>query len=319
MYGTYSKRLEKQEQPGEPDVYQYDELSERFRVQVIHILTDIVGTTYNKARGFENSYAPDLWQKLHDRMCRELGVFNLTEDPESYSEDLEPYTEDSCKKYLLEAPTLSALDFIELAFYVVSHCSEVIGEPTNPDAQIELSVAIEELNYRFKEHDIGYQLIEGEIVRVDSQYLHSEVVKPAILLLNTADFGGATEEFLEAHSHYRKEEYADAIADALKAFESTMKAICDENGWNYNSSASARNLIGVLLDKGLVPSYTQQHFSGVRNTLEAGLPPIRNRLGGHGQGKNPTRVHDYFAGYALHLAATNIVFLVEAHEALNQE
>jgi len=30
-------------------------------------------------------------------------------------------------------------------------------------------------------------------------------------------------------------------------------------------------------------------------------------------------VPDYFAGYALHLAATNIVFLAEAHEALSKQ
>jgi hypothetical protein len=44
---------------------------------------------------------------------------------------------------------------------------------------------------------------------------------------------------------------------------------------------------------------------------------VRNKNSGHGQGLFAKKVPDYFAGYALHLAATNIVFLVEAHEALN--
>jgi uncharacterized protein DUF7014 len=56
---------------------------------------------------------------------------------------------------------------------------------------------------------------------------------------------------------------------------------------------------------------------GVRNTLQAGLPTVRNKLGGHGQGKDTRKAADYFAGYALHLAATNIVFLVEAHNDLD--
>ena len=74
------------------------------------------------------------------------------------------------------------------------------------------------------------------------------------------------------------------------------------------------------LPHGLVPKkYIETHLAGVRSTLEAGLPTVRKKLGGQGQGKEPRKVPDYFAGYALHLAATNIVFLVEAHEALNRK
>jgi hypothetical protein len=67
-------------------------------------------------------------------------------------------------------------------------------------------------------------------VRADSKYVHTELVKPAISLINTAKLERASEAFLDAHEHYRKGKYADAMSDALRAFESTMKAICDENG-----------------------------------------------------------------------------------------
>lgn len=155
-------------------------------------------------------------------------------------------------------------------------------------------------------------------MRVDSQYVHAEAVKPAISLLHTAGFEGASEEFLDAHEHYRSGEYADAMSDALKAFESAMKAICDENGWSYSGGATAKALIKNVLDNGLVPKYMETHLSGLRNTLEAGLPTVRNKNSGHGQGLLAKKVPDYFAGYALHLAATNIVFLVQAHQALNR-
>ena len=74
-----------------------------------------------------------------------------------------------------------------------------------------------------------------------------------------------------------------------------------------------------MLDNGLVHRYVETHLAGLRSTLEAGLPTVRNKNSGHGQGLLRRNVPDYFAGYALHLAATNIVFLVEAHEALNQK
>jgi len=74
-----------------------------------------------------------------------------------------------------------------------------------------------------------------------------------------------------------------------------------------------------VLNNGLVPKYMEKHLAGLRNTLEAGLPTVRNKNSGHGQSTRTQEMPEYFAGYALHLAATNIVFLVEAHESLNSE
>ncbi|NJL59598.1 MAG: hypothetical protein HC887_08105 [Desulfobacteraceae bacterium] len=47
--------------------------------------------------------------------------------------------------------------------------------------------AIDELNSRFKEHGVGYQYESGELIRVDSQFLHAEAVKPTLNLLGSVD------------------------------------------------------------------------------------------------------------------------------------
>jgi hypothetical protein len=165
---------------------------------------------------------------------------------------------------------------------------------------------------------LATQFEGGEIVRVDSQYLHAEVVKPAISLLNTAGFEGARQtSFSRPTSTTVRAEWEKLCRMALKAFESTMKAICDENGWSYPGNATAKPLIKIVLGNRLVPRYMETHLAGLRSTLEAGLPTVRNKNSGHGQGVFVKQVPDYFVGYALHLAATNIVFLVEAYEALN--
>ena len=39
---------------------------------------------------------------------------------------------------------------------------------------------------------------------------------------------------LQAHAHYRSGETKDAITDANNAFESTLKAICDQRRWPYD-------------------------------------------------------------------------------------
>jgi hypothetical protein len=47
-------------------------------------------------------------------------------------------------------------------------------------------------------------LVDDELTRVDSQLIHSEVVRPALKLLNKPPFAGVQDEFLKAHEHYRK-------------------------------------------------------------------------------------------------------------------
>lgn len=277
IYETFSKRQAKRERAGQTDVYQYNDLPNTLRTQIYLILQDALGRDYERTAG-RNHHRSRLWTELHDQMCRELGIFNLDDNARLD-------TQEKCRRFLLSAPTPKAVDFIEMAFLVVTHLPDLTGHAATPGVRMEPEDAIEELNYRFKDHCVGYQFVENEIVRVDSQYIHAEVIKPAISLLNTAGFDGALEEFLNAHEHYRKGKMKEAMSDALNAFESTMKAICDENGWSYKKNGdTAKALINAVLDSGLVPPYMQTHFAGLRSTLEAGLPTVRNKNSGHGQG-----------------------------------
>lgn len=317
IYETFSKRTKRLAQAAQQDTYQYDDLPQAFRIQVALIWNDVLGPVVERSRsvldGGRYTKSETIWKFIHDQIAKEKGVFYLG-DSARCNADIQ------CRDYLLSAPTDDALDIIEFSFRCIRRRDELWSRTTSnsPSVKQKPDEAIQELNHRFRQHGIGYQFVEGEIIKVDSQYLHTEAVKPALSLLNLAEFQGASDEFLEAHGHYRKGEYADAIADALKAFESTMKAICDSHGWSYPAAATAKTLINSVLNSELVPRFMETHLSGLRNTLEAGLPVVRNKLGGHGQGKEPKKVHDYFAGYALHLAATNIVFLIEAHDAMSQ-
>ncbi len=219
----------------------------------------------------------------------------------------------SCGNFLLNSDDVDeVLSLIELAFVNLQLRDYLLLGQQSPDD------AIDELNHRFREHAIGYQFQGGQIISVESQYLHIETVEPAISLLYDAQFEGPLQEFMQAHEHFRKGNHKDAIVNAQNAFESTMKAICDQQGWAYvREKATAQNLLKVLFDNGLIPAEMQSHFTALRSTLESGLPTVRNRggRGGHGQGADVVEVLDYLAAYCLHLAATNIVLLVEAHNA----
>src|SRR5690606_17319237 len=133
-----------------------------------------------------------------------------------------------------------------------------------------------------------------EIIKISSQLIHSEVVQPALAFLQGENLQGANEEFLSAHKHYREGKYKECLNDCLKAFESTMKAICKAKKWTYDPNDTAKTLLGILYTNRLVPDYLQSHFTGLRSTLEAGVPTIRNKLGGHGQGPDKVEVPDEF-------------------------
>jgi len=308
----YSKRKKLAERGNQPEVYQYTNLPIEFRRQVIYIWSATIGS-YVRERFI--SYEPlvnRLWQKIHDLLARELGCFNFGTTSQN------PF--EQCMHFLLDkdTPIENILDLIELTFRYID---EFFPEFLQDDQYLrELErlqppeYAINELNHRFREHAIGYQYHDGQIVRVDSGFIHAEVVVPALSLLSSQLFKGAEQEFRNAHEHYRKEEYEDAILDAQRAFESTMKIICDECGWSYDKG-NASELIDVVLKNELVPKYLKNHLSGLKSVLIGGVATIRNKTSAHGQGTQVIDVPEYLVAYVLHLTASNIVFLVEAYKA----
>jgi len=302
----FSTREKRKQRAGQEDVYQYDNLPAEFRVQVVHIWNDALGG----AEYFRPGAA--WWQKIYTLLIREKGVFQLA--PHGENAALQ------CVHYLLNSATIDALDLIELSFRFVDVFVRRLSRDERQHYKlVEPDEGISELNSRFKAHGIGYEYDSGKLVRVDSRYLHAEAVKPALHLLRDSGkvFAGPLDEYLRAHERYRKGEQKEAIAEALKAFESTMKAICTVRNWPFDPHKdTAKQLIGIILNKGLIPSYLQQQFNGLASVLESGVPTVRNKTSGHGQGATPTTVPDYLASYALHLAASNIVLLVEAHKAM---
>ncbi len=308
----FSKREKRKKKQGQEDVFQYETLPEPFRAQVIHLWHDALGA-WRDLECWEDSkdHLPNVWWiELFKQFTREKGVFRLVETQSN------PFTQ--FRGFFMKASTADALDLIELVFRFVDgfvrHLDpyDLKGLPlADPDS------VIEELNGRFREHGIGYEFAGGQIVRVDSKFLHSEAVKPALDLLHGAGqhFAGPLQEFMTAHEHYRKRDDKDAISWALKAMESTLKAICTTRAWPFDAHKdAAAKLLEIVFAHDLVPAYLQGHFSALRSVLESGVPTARNKTSGHGQGPTPTSVPEHLTRYVLNLTASNIVFLIECHQ-----
>ena len=208
---------------------------------------------------------------------------------------------------LQEKDVARILDVVELS------CRMIGRSRSNGDGTFIKAVEIEEeFNHRFKEHGVGYCFAEGKIIRVDSEFIHSETVRPALRILDRRQYAGAREEFLKAHEHHRNGNTKEALNECLKSLESVMKSVCDKSGWAYNERATASKLIDICFDNELIPAFWQSQFDALQSLLKSGVPTARNRLGGHGQGATPKPVPGYVAGYALHMTAAAIVFLADA-------
>lgn len=303
VYDLFSKRQRRAR--GEiPDVYKYDDLPHPLRVQIVHIIGDAIG-----ADPYGKDYAKKAYEYLNSILCREYGVFELVNNQRSYKNAVINF-------FLCEQSTERALDVIELCFrYINSHIRNNENYRWNTNRKIQPDDAVAELNVRFKEHGVGYQFESNELFRVDSDFLHAEAVKPTLTVLRGKGFKGVNEEFLQAHEHYRHGRYKECLVDSLKSFESTMKAICMQRHWPTQPGDTSKTLISTCLAHGLLPQYMESQIGALRTLLESGVPTVRNKLGGHGQGPIPTIVPGYIARYALNLTASSILFLVEANSA----
>jgi len=309
IFDLFSKR-QKKLRGDVPDIYIYDDVPNPLRVQIVHIWYDVLGDTnqYPRYQSVESAY-----KFIVDTLCREYGFFNL---PSPNYNEFDNNLHELANFFLNEKDIEKVIDVIELSFKVINHATKHYNY-LNRENRIKLiENAVNELNSRFKEHGVGFQFVENEIIRIDSELLHEEAVKPALKLLNQKNYQGAQEEFLSAYEHYRHGKHKESLNDCLKAFESTMKAICDKHKWEYQANATAKKLIEICFAQDLVPSFWQNQLTSLRSMLESSIPTGRNKLSGHGQGTEPTTIPNYLVAYMLHMTASTLVFLTMAEKEI---
>jgi hypothetical protein len=312
LWDRYS--LRSRLESGDPvDVYQYDQIPDSMRVRVIQIALEVLGIP-SFVLPVSKKPSDDAWNAIVRVIRRSRGIQPLSKGTDNAVAEV--------AKYLKHEPSVEhTLDAIQEIFQHIQaeadhhdfewyDARREVGDNSCPIS------AINELNQWFKEERIGYQFENGLIVRIDSQYAHAEAIKPALGLLRDPKYAGANAEFLAAHEHYRYGRHKECLGSCSNAFESTMKIICELRGWQIENNATASKLIKTCLDNNLLPKFSEQQLTSVRTALESGVPTIRNKRAGHGQGSEIVEVPPHFASYALHLTAANILLLVEAERSL---
>lgn len=268
------------------DVFQYDVISDKLKNQFTFIVEESVDYNLN---GY--SVKQDFWQKIITRINVEFG-----KNIRSIST-----LERKVHETFLKLNTEESLYFFELLI-----------DEMNKSFHFDYSEFVKRVNKLFRENSFGYEIVQGQIIRIDRMFIHQEIVLQAIQLLHEVKFESASNEYMQAFEDYKNGNLKSAITNAGKAFESAMKIICEELNYSYKQSDNAKKLISTLMNKEFIPSYLQTHFSGLSNTLESGLPTVRNKHS-HGDGVIEVEVTDKIVRYALNLCATNIVLLVEIY------
>ena len=307
IFDIFSKRQQKLR--GEVnDVLAYDKIPDELRVQIVYILKDGLG---HDADFSYHVKVKEAYVFIVNSLCREYGVFSLASGKDYGSRN---YFIELINFILNEKNVERVLDAVELSCQLIDGFTRDWNYKHSNDANGDADSALDELNARFMHHGVGYRFESGKIIRVDSEVVHAEIIKPALALLHEQKYKGAEAEYRLAHEHYRHGRTKEALAECLKALESTIKSIATQRKWSFNSSATAKTLIDLMFEKKMIPELWSSHFSGLRSMLESGVPTVRNRLGGHGQGTELVNVPSHYVAYALHQTAAAIVFLAKSNQ-----
>ena len=303
---TYSRRKREAEKTGE-DVYVYDQVPNKVRVQVVQILRDGLGSYYHLS-----SHTPTspVYDALNKRMCRELGVHSLSPMDGNkeqaffswmYKEENVEYWLDGLEQALIWIDGFIRENWSRLQSSISSKPDDVISE----------------LNARLKEAALGYEFSGGTLIRKDSEIIHRDVVIPVLSLLKAPKFAAADKEFREAHEAFRHGRLEECIAKCGNALESVLKVIGHARKWPIKGDDTAKALIHAGIKAGFLATYFEATLTHLRCLIESSTPTLRNKEGGHGAGLTPRAVPPHLASFQLHQTAAVILFLAE-QDAANQ-
>lgn len=303
MYTLYSQRLK--DASGEPEVFKYNEFPPSFRNQFYTIVSNVL---------LHQDPALNLIPALCKVYAQEKGLKSISGNNYPENNSLA-----ALQRYIDTCNSQDFLDFMDFIFgyFIANHKVQraycVFYDNFSKDA-------IEELNLRLKQHQLGYEFTNGQIIVKTNTFAHKNIVKPSLVLLADEEFRGAEDEYLAAFDRFRSGQNKDAILNAAKAFESVMKTICLGLGYPFDEKrATIKPLVEILKTQSFFPAYLETHLSTICTALETGAATVRNKETGHGQGSHVETVGDEYVEYVLNLVASNIIFLYKLYQKKKQE
>ncbi len=151
IYNLYSKQKK-----GLPDVFIYDNISDKLKNQIFHIWND-----FFKGNNLEEDAKKELFQRVYDILCREEGKKNLVHIY-AYPQDSPIY---QVEQYFEELnDTDKILDVVHVVFDTIERFQRFHEREKYMNFSYTSNQAIQVLNYRFRENGVGYEYSNGYVL-----------------------------------------------------------------------------------------------------------------------------------------------------------
>lgn len=305
----FSKRNKKKNQISK---LEYNIFPNELRVQIEYVLLKLCDIEIKNGYmvNFDYNWV-DIFKYIYHKLCDEYGRMSLSTE-EKFNYDDEQYILHILNFISNSASIEEIFDVIELIFDEERYLKH------NRFLDKSFDQYIIQLNNRLKEHNIGYRFESGQIIRIDSEYSYLEITVPALQLISDPVYKTVNDEFLEAHKHYKKGEYEEALVDCRKASESCLKIICQKRKWFFDEKKDTfKDLIDIVIKNGLISIIHISGFGGLRAVLESATVLCNDKKAVHGKGADDEiTIHDYEAEYVLNITATTLLLLIKTEQNL---
>lgn len=170
-----------------------------------------------------------------------------------------------------------------------------------------------ELNEIMRQHDMPWLLCDGRMVKIDAVQFELDLRQKALEQLRELKdyelkFQAAYGELLSACESLQKSDFASAISNAGKSYESVLKVIC------VLQRGNADKLTKSYLETRTDTLPATMAPEGFREKVMMALPFIRNNSASdHGAGATPAVISKPLAKLAINIAAAMNTYLIEEY------
>lgn len=167
------------------------------------------------------------------------------------------------------------------------------------------------INEVFSDNDIPWVLIDGRMVKIDSKQFEQDMKRKAAERLNdlkntSPAFQSSHGELTKAIEFLNKGDYAEAVTNAAKSYESALKVLCNKE------NAAAGTLVSEIGKRGLLDLPDGMEQKDFESKVLMSLPFIRNRPGAaHGAGTGTGEISRNMANLAVNLACALDTYIAD--------
>lgn len=168
-----------------------------------------------------------------------------------------------------------------------------------------------EVNAVFNDNDIPWLLVDGRMVKIDSKQFEQDMKRKAAERLNelkdaASVFQSSYDELVKAIEFLDKGDFAEAVTNAAKSYESALKVLCNVE------SAAAGKLVSEIVKRGLLELPDGIGQKDFESKVLMSLPFIRNRPGAaHGAGAGNGEISKNMANLAVNLACALDTYIAD--------